>query len=72
MKVEFYDKRGAHLKTLEFKKYQKYIDQYWRADEFHMVNHITGKSTSLVFSGYEFQTGLTDRDFDKSSLARAR
>ncbi len=71
-KAEFYDKRGAHLKTLETKGYQQYKDKFWRADEFHMTNHITGKSTSLVWENYEFQTGLTDRDFDKNSLARAR
>ena len=72
MKVEFYDKKSELLKTLTYKGYQHYIDDYWRPDEMHMVNHQTGKSTTLLWRDYEFQTGLTDRDFDKNALARAR
>lgn len=72
MKVEFYDKKSELLKTLTYKGYQEYVGQYWRADEMHMTNHQTGKSTILQFGGYEFQTGLDERDFDKNALARAR
>ena len=45
---------------------------FWRAGKMYMVNHQTGKSTVLLWSEYEFQTGMTDRDFDKNSLARSR
>jgi hypothetical protein len=38
----------------------------------HMVNHQTQKETILEWSNYQFGTGLTDRDFDKASLKRAR
>lgn len=72
MKTEFYDRKDALLKTLLFKNYQQYIDKYWRADEMHMTNHITNKATVLTWTDYEFGTGLTDRDFDKNSLKRAR
>ena len=71
-KVEYYDRKNALLKTLTVSGYQQYLDQYWRPDQMNMVNHQTGKSTQLVFSNYAFRTGLTDRDFDKNSLARAR
>ena len=71
-KVDFYDRKGALLKTLAYAGYQHYIDEYWRPDEMHMVNHQTGKSTVLLWGKYEFRTGLSDRDFDKNSLARAR
>ena len=37
-----------------------------------MENHQTGKSTRLIWSDYRFQTGLTERDFDRNSLKRAR
>jgi YD repeat-containing protein len=37
-----------------------------------MVNHQTGKSTTLQWHEYGFRTGLTDRDFDQSSLRRVR
>ena len=44
----------------------------WRAGEMQMVNHRSGKSTTLLYSRYRFRTGLTDRDFNKNSLKRAR
>ena len=37
-----------------------------------MVNHQTGKSTDLSYNSYEFKTGLTDKDFNKNTLKRAR
>jgi hypothetical protein len=39
---------------------------------YEMVNHQTGKSTTLLWEQYDFRTGLQDRDFDKNSLKRAR
>lgn len=70
--IVFYDRKDSLLKTLIFKDYRQYLDQYWRADEYFMENHQTGKSTRLTWSDYQFRTGLTDRDFDKNSLKRAR
>ncbi|MES9886782.1 MAG: outer membrane lipoprotein-sorting protein, partial [Candidatus Sedimenticola sp. 6PFRAG1] len=71
-KVEFYDRKNSLLKTLTFEGYQKYLDKYWRADQLNMVNHQTGKSTDLQWKNYRFRTGLTDKDFNKNSLKRAR
>ena len=71
-KIVFYDRKNAKLKTLTHSGYQQYLDKFWRADEMFMENHQTGKSTRLIWSDYEFRTGLTDRDFDRSSLKRAR
>jgi len=72
LKVEFYDRKGDLLKTLTYHDYKQYLNQYWRPDRMEMVNHQTGKSTSLLWSEYRHKTGLTDRDFDKKSLKRAR
>lgn len=72
VKVDFYDRRNVLMKTLTYAGYQQYLGRYWRADEMNMVNHQTGKSTTLRWANLEFQTGLTDRDFDQSSLRRAR
>ena len=72
LKVEFYDRKNALLKTLEFKGYQQYLGQYWRPDGMEMNNHQNGKSTLLTFSDYKFDNGYTDRDFDRNSLKRAR
>jgi len=72
LKIEFYDRKNALLKTLSYRGYRHYLNQYWRPDEMFMVNHQTGKSTTLKWSNYRFATGLTDRDFDQSSLKRAK
>ena len=72
LKVEYFDRKNSHLKTLTFKGYKKYIDKFWRVDEMNMVNHQNGKSTQLEFSDYKFKTGLKDKDFTKNSLKRAR
>lgn len=72
LKVEFYDRKDALLKTLTFQDYQQYEGKYWRPDSQEMINHQSNKSTSLIWENYQFTTGLTDRDFDKNSLKRAR
>jgi len=71
-KVEFYDRRGAHLKTMTVEGYQKYLDQHWRASTTLMVNHLTGKSTDMIWTDYQFQIGLDEGDFTKTALRRAR
>lgn len=72
LKIEYYDRKNTLLKTLIIKKYQKYKDRFWRAGEMYMVNHQSGKSTTLSWSNYRFDTGLSGNDFDKNSLKRAR
>ena len=71
-KIEFYDRKDALLKTQSFYDYQQYLDRYWRADLMKMENHQTRKSTDLVWSDYVFKTGLSDSDFNKNTLKRAR
>ena len=71
-KVEFYDRRGDLLKTLELNDYREYEGGVWRTHRMEMVNHKTGKETDLVYSDYEFKTGLGDNSFNKSALRRAR
>jgi len=71
-KIVFYDRKNALLKTLEYKGYQQYLGQYWRANEMYMENHQTGKTTLLTWTNYKFGNGLTSRDFDRNSLKRAR
>ena len=71
-KIEFYDRKDAHLKTLVFAGYRQYLDRHWRAHELSMVNHQTGKSTDLTFDEFIFRQGFGDRDFDRRALSRAR
>jgi predicted RND superfamily exporter protein len=72
MKVDYYDRKNALLKTLTFHRYRQYLDQFWRAAEMRMVNHQTGKSTTLLWSDYRFDNGFTERDFDRNTLKRVR
>jgi outer membrane lipoprotein-sorting protein len=72
LKIDYYDRKNSLLKTLVLRGYQQYLDKYWRADEMYMENHQTGKSTLLSWKKYDFGTGLTEADFNKNSLKRAR
>lgn len=72
LKVEFFDRRGALLKTLTLSDYRHYEGAYWRAHKLEMRNAQTGKSTQLIYGPYTFKSGLTDRDFESSALRRIR
>ena len=71
-KLEFYDRKASKLKTLELKDFQQYLGKYWRPGRLDMVNHQTGKSTTLLFKDYKFKNGFTDREFDQNALQAAR
>ena len=71
-KVEFYDRGGSLLKTLTVSDYNQYLEKYWRANRWMMVNHKTGKETDLLWTGFVFANGFEDKDFNRNSLARAR
>ena len=71
-KMELYDRRDSHLKTLTFANYQQYLDKFWRADEQTMVNHLTGASTVLHWTDFQFGTDLDDGEFTQTALRRIR
>ncbi len=71
-KVEMYDRRDSHLKTLTFADYGLYLDRFWRAGEQTMVNHLTGASTVLHWTDFEFGSGLEDGEFTQTALRRVR
>lgn len=71
-KIDFYDRKNSLLKTLDFLGFQQYLEKYWRADRMLMTNHQTGKTTELVWTGYEFSNGYSERDFDQRSLRNTR
>jgi outer membrane lipoprotein-sorting protein len=72
LKVEYYDRKDAHLKTLTMSGHQQYMDKYWRPAKMYMINHQTGKSTELQFANYQFNVGLTEEDFSRNSLQRVK
>lgn len=67
-KIEFFDRGGNLLKTLEILDYREYENGYWRSHRQVMTNHLTGKSTTLQFSDFEFGVELDARDFEASAL----
>ena len=71
-KVELYDRRDSHLKTLAFANYELYLDEFWRAGQMSMVNHLTGKSTVLEWSNFQFRTSIDGSEFTQTALRRVR
>lgn len=72
VKVEFYDRKNALLKTLTYRGYKQYKGKYWRPDEMLMTNQQNGKSTVLEWRDYQHGVGLKDSDFSKAKLKRVR
>ena len=70
--IDFYDRRGAHLKTLTHSGYQQYLGKFWRPDVMRVVNHQNGKSTDLIYKDYAFRTGVKESDMSKAKLKNAR
>ncbi len=72
LKIDYYDRKDSLLKTYKAVEFKLYLERFWRPHEMRMVNHQNGKSTRLIWSNYVYRTGLTDRDFNKNSLKRAK
>ncbi|NNF05539.1 MAG: outer membrane lipoprotein-sorting protein [Candidatus Eisenbacteria bacterium] len=72
-KVDFYDRKDSLLKTLIYEDYALYADDFWRPSVMTVTNHQTGKGTVLEWNDYSFKVdGLSEKDFEKNSLKRAR
>jgi len=72
IRIDYYDRKNSELKTLRGSEWEMYLDKYWRPGRMEMTNHQTGKSTTLLWTDYEFKTGMTERDFDRNTLKRTR
>ncbi len=70
-KIEFYDKRGELLKTMNVEAYEKFNDKYWRPITSVIQNNQTGKSTTLEWNSIKLNTGLKAEDFSKNALKNA-
>lgn len=72
LKADFFDRKNSHLKTLVARNFNLYLEKFWRPAELEMVNLQTGRSTVLQQNNLAFKTGLTEADFNKNSLQRAK
>lgn len=71
-KVEYYDRKDSHLKTLAMAAYEQHPDRYWQTSELTMFNPVTGKSTVLNRSDFEYGTPIDDAGFTQTGLRRVR
>jgi hypothetical protein len=71
--IEYYNRRGERLKTLTYRKYKKYLGQFWRPGEMEMVNHRSGKTTRLVWENYRFHDpAVSEETFTPQTLGQKR
>lgn len=68
--VEFYNRRGDLEKVMTQTGFRQYLGKYWRPDVIRMSNRQTGKETDLIWSNYDFDAELAERDFDQSRLQK--
>lgn len=72
LKVDYYDRKKTLLKTLTTAGWKLHHGQWWRAAEFVMTNHQTGKSTELHWGDHTFGQRLPERLFTQANLRNAR
>jgi outer membrane lipoprotein-sorting protein len=72
VKIDYFNRRGEHLKTLVSSGFKRYLNRFWYPERMEMTNHQSGRSTILEYKNYLFGNGFTARDFDQASLATAR
>ncbi|MCW8093453.1 outer membrane lipoprotein-sorting protein [Alteromonas sp. ASW11-130] len=69
-KIEYYDRKDSLLKVFTATDFKLYNDKYWRANVVEMRNVQTNKATVLEYSSIQFGSGLTKREFHRSSLGK--
>ena len=68
VQIQYFDRAGKHVKTLQSSGHKQFQGKYWRPGKMRMVNHLTGKSTDLLWSGYKFRNGFSANDFSVQAL----
>jgi outer membrane lipoprotein-sorting protein len=71
-KIEYYDRKRSLLKTLTVSGHVRHFDRLWVPSQMQMVNHQSGNVTQLQMSNFRLNTSLTEQDFTRNSLMRAR
>ena len=70
--IDYFDCSGARAKTLTASGYQLYKGHFWRPVTLRMANHITGRSSDLLWSKYQFDVGLVGRAISVNALQHVR
>jgi uncharacterized protein len=67
LRIDYYDRKDALLKTLTYERYQAY-GTFWRARAQVMVNHQSGKRTRVEFGEFRLNAGLAPTEFEVAGL----
>jgi len=70
-KVEYFDKRGALLKILEFIE-QQFEGEYWSIFEMRMENVQNNHKTIMKISNIQYDTGISNDYFTERFLTRVQ
>lgn len=68
-KVEFYDRSGNLLKTLNVSEIKK-VDGIWTIHSMHMVNHLQQHETILTISDVAYNVSIDENLFTVSTMER--
>jgi hypothetical protein len=68
VRIEYYDRNAALLKTQVLEKWEQYAGRYWRPLHLEMTNHLTHKKTIMELSSYRMQIGLDRKMFSSLGL----
>jgi outer membrane lipoprotein-sorting protein len=68
IKVDYYDRKGRFLKTLQTDWQQ--LDGIWTWEKAVMENHLSGHKTIIAIEEIKINTGLEDRVFMERTLKR--
>ncbi|MFK7889655.1 MAG: outer membrane lipoprotein-sorting protein [Granulosicoccus sp.] len=72
LKIEYHDRGDKLLKTLYLSDYRQYPNGKWRAHNLHMVNHQSGKTSTLEWGPYSFDNQLAESLFTRNRLKSIR
>ena len=67
LRIAFYDRKQALLKTLTAKGFERH-GKWWRPAELEMVNHQTHKKSILKWAERELEADLDEDEFEKDAL----
>jgi outer membrane lipoprotein-sorting protein len=71
-RVEYFDQSGKHIKTQYLEDYRLYDGRYLLPNKTVMVNHATGRQTTMLWDDIRLKTAQTDNQFTTNALKRIR
>lgn len=69
-KAEYYDRSNALTKTLNFGDFKQFEGRYWRSMKMEMINHLTGKSTTMEWSDFDYGVAVNADELQPFNMNR--